>query len=542
MSDITFRELGINEHILKAISEMGYEKPSEIQEKSIPLLLENEKDFVGQAQTGTGKTAAFGIPLIQKIDPKEKTVQAIILTPTRELANQVEQEIAKFSKYAGIRSVCIYGGTSYERQIRSLNKDKPQIVVGTPGRIIDLIKNDYLNVEDCKTCVLDEADEMLNMGFFDDVQLILDLLENRGQLLMFSATMPPQIKTLIDEHFNEHNIVTTKSKIKINENIDQQYFVVRDQFHTEALARLIEGLQDPYGMVFCKTKVESKEVGDALNERGLNVDILNGDMGQRDRDYVMRKFKEKKINILVCTDVAARGIDVNNLTHVFNYGLAQCDENYVHRIGRTGRAGQKGVAYTIVGPRALGAVRKLERFTKSKMTLASLPSAKDLKIKTVAREMEVANRILSSIVEKGEEYKLDEAFSAFKSTFDTYSNDDLVKLMFSWKFGGLLKKYRKFDKIELSEDEVSREDSFQRSRGRNGRGGRPGGGRGGRPGGRGGRSGGRGGFSSRRGSSEDRGRSGGGSSRKEGRFSDSKSKGPKRSDKGPRRPRRSRDS
>jgi ATP-dependent RNA helicase DeaD len=470
MSNITFKELGIQTEILDAISEMGYEVPSEIQEKSIPLLLNEDKDFVGLAQTGTGKTAAFGIPLLQKIDSKAKSVQALILTPTRELANQVDQEIKKFGKYTGAKTTVIYGGTSYEKQLRSLRNDKPQIVVGTPGRVIDLINKGYLKVESTKTCILDEADEMLNMGFFEDVQTILGLLKNRGQLLMFSATMPNQIKSLIEKHFKEHSIVTTKSKIKINENIDQKYFVVKDKFQTEALARLIESITDVYGMVFCKTKVESKEVGDILSQRGLNVDILNGDMGQRDRDYVMRKFKEKKINILVCTDVAARGIDVNNLTHVFNYGMAQCDEGYVHRIGRTGRAGHKGVAYTIVSPRAIGAMKKLERFTKSKITLGSLPSTGELKTRTVARELEVANKILGTISEKGEGYSMDESFGLFKGSFDKVSKDELIKLMYSWKFDSLLRKYKRTDKIELSEEEVQREDEYQkRTRGGRGR-------------------------------------------------------------------------
>ena len=420
MENQTFNDLGINSDILEAINELGFEKPSEIQSKAIPILLEDEMDFVGQAQTGTGKTAAFGIPLLQKIDAKNKSVQALVLAPTRELAGQVEQELRKFAKYTGIKTCVIYGGTGYDRQLRTLREGKPQIVVGTPGRVIDLIQKGYLKVEKTKTCVLDEADEMLNMGFFEDVQKILGLLENRGQLLMFSATMPKQIKQLIDEHFKEHKIVTTKSEIKINTNIEQKFFVVRDRFQSEALARLIEGIDEIYGMVFCRTKIESKEVCDTLQARGLNADVLNGDMGQRDRDFVMRKFKEKRVNILVCTDVAARGIDVNNLTHVFNYGMAQCDESYVHRIGRTGRAGSKGSAYTIVRPSALGAIRKLERFTKSKMLVGKLPTSEELKVKTVSKEMETANKILESIVEKAKTLKWIIRFLSLKVLLQTF--------------------------------------------------------------------------------------------------------------------------
>jgi ATP-dependent RNA helicase DeaD len=444
----TFKELKVAANILKVIEEMGYKRPTEIQEKAIPMLLESEQDFVGQAQTGTGKTAAFVIPLLQKIDFENPNVQALILTPTRELAGQVESEIKKLGKYTNISSTCIYGGTGYEKQIHALKHSKPQIVVGTPGRVLDLLKKRNLKLEKASYCVLDEADEMLNMGFFEDVQVILDKFKNKKQLMMFSATMPKAIINLINKSFNDHKVVKVEKKSLSNDDIDQKYFIVRDKHFKEALARLIDHAQDIYGIVFCRTKIETREVGDDLKKRGQSVEVLNGDMGQAERDLAMKNFKTKKVNIMVCTDVAARGIDVNNLTHVFNYGLPRDNESYVHRIGRTGRAGMKGKAFTIVGPRSANAIKNIEKHINKNVHLSKLPSVEDLKRNIVKKDMDNAQHILSAIKSKGKDFKTEASFELFEKQFGDLDQEELLKVMFTWKFNKDMRHYNNLADIE----------------------------------------------------------------------------------------------
>ncbi len=448
MSKVTFSEMNIDSKVLQSLDDMGFVHPTEIQEVAIPLLSSTDKDFVGQAQTGTGKTAAFVIPLLQKIDYKKKGVQALILAPTRELAVQVENEIGKLGKHTGVRSICIYGGTGYEKQVRSLKRENPHIAVGTPGRVIDLINKGILKLDTASFCVLDEADEMLNMGFFEDVQTILDLFNAKRQLVMFSATMPRQILSLIKKSFNDYELVQIKNKSLSNDDIEQKYFVVRDRHHKEALARLIDNAPDIYALVFCRTRIETREVGDDLKKRGYSVEVLHGEMSQNERDHSMRKFKDKTVTIMVCTDVAARGIDVINLTHVFNYGLPQDNESYVHRTGRTGRAGMKGKAFTIVGPKAVFALRRIEKHINKKIDFAKLPSVKELKNKIVSKELESAVQILEAIQLKGDEFKSDEAFEMFEGQFKDMEKDELLKLMFTWKFNKILRHYNNLSDIE----------------------------------------------------------------------------------------------
>ncbi len=446
---------------------MGFEEPSEIQVKAIPLLLESSRDFIGQAQTGTGKTAAFVIPLLEKIDYHSKDVQALILTPTRELAHQVKKEIEKIGKYMNIRSTSIYGGTSYDKQIKALKQDRPHIVVGTPGRVIDMINKRLLKLGNAEFCILDEADEMLNMGFYEDVETILQTFKDHRQLIMFSATMPKQILNLIKRSFKEYNTVKIKKKSLSNDDIEQKYFVVRNKHHTEALARLIEDAEDPYAIVFCKTKVETVDVGNELKGRGYRVEILNGDMGQNERERVMRSFKDKRTTLLVCTDIAARGIDVNNLTHVFNYGLPQHDEAYVHRIGRTGRAGQTGKAYTIVGPKAVFALRKIERHINKRIEFEKLPSTEQLKRKLIQREMATVANVHHVLKDKDKEFTTDQAFDVFADEFSDLSQEQLLKLMFTWKFNKLI---RHFDNLGDIEDKPSyNRNDRPRNAGRNAR-------------------------------------------------------------------------
>ncbi len=448
----TFEQLNLSKNILKAVMDMGFTEPSEIQEKAIPMLLEGDKDFIGQAQTGTGKTAAFVIPLLERIDTSEKTVQALILAPTRELAHQVEKEIEKLGKYTDIRSTSIYGGTSYDKQIKALKQDRPHIVVGTPGRVIDMINKRLLKLDNAKFCVLDEADEMLNMGFYEDVETILGKFSDNRQLVMFSATMPKAILDLIQRSFKEYNTVKIKKKSLSNDDIEQKYFVVRNRHHTEALARLIEDAEDPYAIVFCKTKIETVEVGNELKNRGYRVEILNGDMGQSERERVMKSFKDKRTTLLICTDIAARGIDVNNLTHVFNYGLPQHDEAYVHRIGRTGRAGQTGKAYTIVGPKSVFALRKIERHINKKIELEKLPTTEQLKRKLIKREIATVANVRHVLKDKDKNFTTDDAFDVFFEEFSDLSQEQLLKLMFTWKFNKLI---RHFDNLGDIEDKPS---------------------------------------------------------------------------------------
>ncbi len=444
-----FKSLNLSESVAKAINEMGFEKPSEIQKESIPLLLTTEKDFIGQAQTGTGKTAAFAIPLLERMDFSKRSVQALVLAPTRELANQVEEQIKTIGKYTPLRSACVYGGTGYEKQIRALRNEKPHIVVGTPGRVIDMIDKGLLKLADANFCVLDEADEMLNMGFFEEVEKILKQFKENRQLVMFSATMPRTILDLIKKSFNEYDMVKVKKSSLSNDDIQQKYFVVRDKFFKEALARLIESEpEEVYGLVFCRTRVETREVGDELKKRGLSVEVLSGEMNQNDREYVMRRFKDKKVSIMVCTDVAARGIDVDNLTHVFNYGLPQDNESYVHRIGRTGRAGMKGKAYTIVGPKTSFAMRRIEKHINRKIEFAKLPTVDSLKLSAIEKELVGMQSLLSTITEKGSEYKVDKSFDSFRKQLAGLGEDELLKLMFSWKFNKTLRQYDRLSDIE----------------------------------------------------------------------------------------------
>lgn len=449
----SFKDLNINKEILRALEDMGFENPSEIQEKAIPALLNSNGDFIGQAQTGTGKTAAFVIPILQKISMSSRDVQAVILAPTRELAVQVESEIQKIGKYMNVVSACIYGGVSYDKQIKQLRNDQPHIVVGTPGRVLDMINKKMLKLHATSFCVLDEADEMLKMGFFDDVTMILERLSSKKQMVMFSATMPKPILELIRTNFSEPEIVTIEKKMVSNENIEQKFIVVKERYFSEALSRIISVEEDVYAMVFCKTKMETKRVGDELSALGLSVEVMNGDMGQNERDLVMRNFKDKKMNILVCTDVAARGIDVNNLTHVFNFGLPQSDDCYIHRIGRTGRAGLKGQSYTIVSPAQMGGLKRMMRNLRLEIRETKVPSAEMIKNKMVEKEIVALSSLITAMQEKGDDFKVDEVFEKFQAQFTDLSKDQILKLMFTWKFN---KTIRQLNNLPALEEKVNR--------------------------------------------------------------------------------------
>lgn len=441
---MTFQELPLRESLLKAITERGYVEPTEIQELAIPPLATTDTDFVGQAQTGTGKTAAFVLPLLNKIDPATRDVQALILTPTRELANQINDEIKKFSTYEKIKTIPVYGGVSLEGQVRGLRRDRPQIVVGTPGRVLDLIERGVLILEHAKFAVLDEADEMLDMGFIDDVKLILSKLGAERKTWMFSATMPAPILSLIKTYLKDPLVIKIQKKTLSAESIDQKHYVVRHSQMSEAVCRILDSLEDYYGMIFCRTKVDAKTLADELNARGYPSDSLHGDMSQQQRDITMKNFKNKKINMLVCTDVAARGIDVDNLTHVINFGLPQDIESYVHRIGRTGRAGMKGVAITLVEPSERYRLRMVENNTKARIVQAVLPTTKDLKQVLVRKELKKFDELIAKL----DKLETDEVFA---EKFESMEKADLLKVMYNHLFQSQIARYDSAPSLDVAE-------------------------------------------------------------------------------------------
>lgn len=442
---MTFQELPLRESLIRAITERGYVEPTDIQMQAIPALATTDTDFVGQAQTGTGKTAAFVLPLLHKVDSTSRDVQALILTPTRELANQITEEIKKFSVYEKTRSIAVYGGISLEGQIKGLRRDRPQIVVGTPGRVLDLIERGVLILDNAKFAVLDEADEMLDMGFIDDVKHILSKLGETKKTWMFSATMPAPILGLIKTYLKDPLVVKVQKKTTTNESIEQKHYVVRHSQMSEAICRILDSLDDYYGMIFCRTKIDAKSLSDELNARGYPSDSMHGDMSQQQRDITMRNFKQKKINMLVCTDVAARGIDVDNLTHVINYGLPQDIESYVHRIGRTGRAGMTGVAITLVEPNERYRLRMVENNTKARIVQATLPTSAELKEVMVRKELKKFDAIIEALP------KL-QADAVFTEKFADLEKEDLLKVMYNHIFKSQITRYDHAPSLEISQE------------------------------------------------------------------------------------------
>ncbi|MBD2846042.1 DEAD/DEAH box helicase [Paenibacillus sp. IB182496] len=368
----TFTEFGLEPKVLQAITELGFEESTPIQDKSIPIALTGS-DLIGQAQTGTGKTAAFGIPLISKIPLSEDRIVALIMTPTRELAIQVAEEIGKLSRYKGTRSLPIYGGQDIGRQIRALKK-RPQIIIGTPGRLLDHINRKTIRLDDVQTVVLDEADEMLDMGFMEDITSILSLVPEERQTMLFSATMPPNIQRLAQRFLKEPQHVSVIPKNITAPLIEQAYIEVHERQKFEALSRLLDMESPDLAIVFGRTKRRVDELSEALQKRGYSADGLHGDLSQNQRDNVMRKFRDGSIDVLVATDVAARGLDVSGVSHVINFDLPQDPESYVHRIGRTGRAGKEGAAWSFVTPRETDHLHFIEKVTRQRIAKKPLPS------------------------------------------------------------------------------------------------------------------------------------------------------------------------
>ena len=372
-----FEALGLSTETLQALTKKGFEEPTPIQALTIPLLLQDTNDIIGQAQTGTGKTAAFGLPIIERITPQGGMVQAIILTPTRELAIQVAEEMSSFRGNRHISILPVYGGQAIEGQLRRLRRGV-DIVVGTPGRIIDHLNRGSLDLNSITHMVLDEADEMLNMGFIEDIETILSKTPYKKRMLLFSATMPAPILKLASNYMRNHQIIKAPSAQLTVSATDQIYFEVRASDKYEALCRIIDLEPEFYALVFCRTRLQVDDLSQALQDRGYDAAGLHGEISQAQRERTLDKFRNKKISILVATDVAARGIDIVDLTHVLNYSLPQDPESYIHRIGRTGRAGKEGTAITFITPAEYRKLLYIQRITKTEIRKEQLPRIKDI--------------------------------------------------------------------------------------------------------------------------------------------------------------------
>lgn len=372
----TFNELNIEASVLKSLAEMGFESATPIQEQAIPTALAG-KDMIGQAQTGTGKTTAFGVPMIQNIDPSNRSIQGIVIAPTRELAIQVAEELNRIGQHKNVHTVPVYGGQDIQRQIRAL-KRRPQLVAATPGRLLDHIRRKTIRLDGIRTAVLDEADEMLNMGFIEDIEAILAEIKQEHQTLLFSATMPKRIQNLAERFMNEPEMIRVKAKQLTVDHIDQFYFVVKENAKFDALCRLLDTESPDLAIIFGRTKKRVDELTSGLLKRGYSAEGIHGDIQQSKREKVISRFKEQTTEILVATDVAARGLDITGVTHVYNFDLPQDPESYVHRIGRTGRAGKKGQAYSFATPREIDHLRSIEKLIKRKIEEKAIPSYSDV--------------------------------------------------------------------------------------------------------------------------------------------------------------------
>ncbi|SFQ51176.1 ATP-dependent RNA helicase DeaD [Parafilimonas terrae] len=439
----SFEELGLNEHLLASITELGFENPTPIQEKAIPVLLSGTKDFIGLAQTGTGKTAAFGLPLLQLVAVADKYPQALIVCPTRELCIQIVNEIELFKKRVrGMHVVAVYGGASIGMQIKDIKKGV-QLVVATPGRLIDLIERKAINLEQIKYVVLDEADEMLNMGFQDDIEFILQNTPNREATWLFSATMPPEIRKVSRRYMNEPFEVTVGKANTGNKNIDHQYFVTSAQNRYETLKRLIDFNPGIYGLIFTRTKADAQEIAEKLTREGYDIDALHGDLTQGQRDKVMGQFRDKSLQLLIATDVAARGIDVQGITHVINYELPDDVEVYTHRSGRTGRAGNTGISMSIVHTREMYRLKQIEKIVQQPFHRLEIPSGKDVCRKQFFFFMD---KLLQADISHGD-YETYVPMLAEK--FSDVSKEEVLKRVAALEFDRFLKYYENAEDLNM---------------------------------------------------------------------------------------------
>ena len=432
----TFQELGLNEALLKAIEDMGFEHPSEVQEKAIPILLEKDTDIVSLAQTGTGKTAAFGFPMLQKIDPKSKTTQGLILSPTRELCLQITQEIKNYSKHTkGVNVVAIYGGASITDQARAVKKGA-QILVATPGRMQDMIRRRLVNVSKIEYCVLDEADEMLNMGFFEDITEILSHTPDEKNTWLFSATMPKEVSVIAKKFMHNPEEITVGTRNAGTKNVSHEYYKVSGRDRYPALRRLADAHPDIFSVVFCRTKRDTQSVAEKLIEDGYNAGALHGDLSQNQRDLVMKSFRNKQIQMLVATDVAARGIDVDNITHVIHYQLPDEIETYTHRSGRTGRAGNQGISMIIVTQSESRKIRAIEKKIQLNIEMKKIPTG-----------MEICETQLYSLAQKIKNTTVNEDIFNYlpkvEAELEDLSKEELIQRLVSVEFARFHNYYKK---------------------------------------------------------------------------------------------------
>jgi ATP-dependent RNA helicase DeaD len=390
---LNFSEFGLSSNVIKAIATMGFEETTPIQEATIPPVLAG-RDIIGRAQTGTGKTAAFGIPLVEKIETEAEHIKGLVVTPTRELAVQVAEEINRIGQFKGVRALPIYGGQDINRQIRVL-KNKPQIIVGTPGRLMDHMRRKTIRLHQVEMVIFDEADEMLNMGFIDDIETILKEVPSERQTLLFSATMPKPIQDLAQRYMKSPKLITTKTKEVTVSNTEQIYIEVQDKAKFDVLCRLLDVQSPELAIIFGRTKKRVDELFEALNKRGYSAEGIHGDLTQIKRDSVLRHFKQGTTEILVATDVAARGLDISGVTHVYNFDIPQDPEGYVHRIGRTGRAGKDGMAVTLVTPRELNHLRLIEQVIKRKIIKKPIPTVTEAIGKQQRVAVEALMRVMS---------------------------------------------------------------------------------------------------------------------------------------------------
>lgn len=430
-----FEQLGLNESLLLAIKDLGFENPSEVQEKAIPVLLEQNTDLVALAQTGTGKTAAFGFPLIQKIDAENRNTQALILSPTRELCLQITNEIKLYSKYIkGLHTVAVYGGASITEQAREVKRGA-QIIVATPGRMQDMINRGLVNIKNIDFCILDEADEMLNMGFYEDICSILSDTPDEKNTWLFSATMPAEVARIAKKFMADPIEITVGSKNSGSATVSHEYYCVNARDRYEALKRLADANPDIFSVVFCRTKRDTQAVAEKLIEDGYNAAALHGDLSQAQRDGVMKSFRGRQIQMLVATDVAARGIDVDNITHVVNYQLPDEIETYNHRSGRTGRAGKLGTSIVIITKSEIRKIHSIERIIQQKFQEKTIPSGIEI---CEIQLLHLANKIKDTEVD----HEIDNYLPAINEVLDGLSKEELIKKMVSVEFNRFINYYK----------------------------------------------------------------------------------------------------
>lgn len=444
---IQFETLGLEENLLKAVTALGFENPTTIQEKAIPVLLSGTTDFIGLAQTGTGKTAAFGLPLLQLLDAEKRYPQALVVCPTRELCIQIVNEMELFKKFKKQTNiVAVYGGTSISGQIREIKRGV-QIVVATPGRLIDLIERKAVNLEQIQYVVLDEADEMLNMGFKDDIEFILKNTPNRESTWLFSATMPSEIRKVSSKYMTKPVEVTVGKVNTGNKNIDHQYYTVSAQHRYEALKRLIDFNPGMYGIIFARTKADTQQIADKLTREGYDIDALHGDLSQAQRDKVMGEFRDKTLQLLIATDVAARGIDVQGITHVINYELPDDIEVYTHRSGRTGRAGNTGVCMSIIHSRESYKLRQIEKMIQASFHKLEIPTGKDVCRKQFFFFMD---KLLQADISHGD---YETYLPMLEEKFKDVSKEEVLKRVASLEFNRFLNYYQNAEDLNIRGDD-----------------------------------------------------------------------------------------